>query len=90
VTYAFPSYAERDRELRVAVSLAESMKTVNLHAAKTYLSRLVDQAAAGEEVVIAKAGGAVSRQVDDLAGTCRSRPQPTTTVVRDATGGLAA
>jgi prevent-host-death family protein len=32
------------------------MKTVNIHAAKTQLSRLVDEAVAGEEVIIAKAG----------------------------------
>jgi antitoxin (DNA-binding transcriptional repressor) of toxin-antitoxin stability system len=32
------------------------MATVNIHAAKTHLSRLVDQAAAGEEIVIARAG----------------------------------
>jgi prevent-host-death family protein len=32
------------------------MTTVNIHAAKTQLSRLVDQAAAGEEIIIAKAG----------------------------------
>ncbi|GJE62573.1 type II toxin-antitoxin system Phd/YefM family antitoxin [Methylobacterium trifolii] len=32
------------------------MKTVNLHEAKTHLSRLVDQAASGEAFVIAKAG----------------------------------
>jgi prevent-host-death family protein len=32
------------------------MKQVNMHEAKTHLSRLVDEAAAGEEVVIAKAG----------------------------------
>ena len=32
------------------------MKTVNLHAAKTHLSRLVDEAVNGEEIVIAKAG----------------------------------
>lgn len=31
-------------------------KTVNLYEAKTNLSRLVEQAAAGEEIVIAKAG----------------------------------
>ena len=30
--------------------------TVNLYAAKTHLSELVDRAAAGEEIVIAKAG----------------------------------
>ncbi|MBX5463761.1 MAG: type II toxin-antitoxin system Phd/YefM family antitoxin [Steroidobacteraceae bacterium] len=32
------------------------MQTVNIHEAKTHLSRLVDQAAAGEPFVIAKAG----------------------------------
>ncbi len=32
------------------------MKTVNLHEAKTHLSRLVDEAARGESFVIAKAG----------------------------------
>lgn len=39
------------------------MAIVNLHAAKTHLSRLVDRAAAGEEVVIAKAGTPVVRLV---------------------------
>lgn len=32
------------------------MATVNIHDAKTHLSRLVEAAAAGEEVIIAKAG----------------------------------
>jgi prevent-host-death family protein len=32
------------------------MKTVNIHNAKTHLSRLVEEAAAGEPFVIAKAG----------------------------------
>lgn len=32
------------------------MKTVNIQEAKTHLSRLVEEAVAGEEVVIAKAG----------------------------------
>lgn len=32
------------------------MKHINIQAAKTHLSRLVDQAAAGEEIVLAKAG----------------------------------
>lgn len=32
------------------------MSTVNIHAAKTHLSRLVEKAAAGEEIIIAKAG----------------------------------
>ena len=32
------------------------MKTVNIHEAKTHLSKLVDEAAKGEPFVIAKAG----------------------------------
>lgn len=32
------------------------MKVVNLHAAKTHLSRLVDEAVNGRDIVIAKAG----------------------------------
>jgi prevent-host-death family protein len=39
------------------------MKMVNLHAAKTHLSRLVDEAANGEEIVIAKAGKPMVRLV---------------------------
>src|SRR5438874_2291998 len=39
------------------------MKQVNLHAAKTQLSRLVDEAAAGEDIVIAKAGRPMVRLV---------------------------
>jgi prevent-host-death family protein len=39
------------------------MKPVNIHAAKTHLSRLVDQAAAGADVVIAKAGKPMVRLV---------------------------
>jgi prevent-host-death family protein len=43
------------------------MRTVNIHAAKTQLSRLVDAAAAGEEMIIAKAGKPMARLVP-LAG----------------------
>lgn len=39
------------------------MTTVNIHAAKTHLSRLVDAAAAGEEIVIARAGRPLARLV---------------------------
>ncbi len=39
------------------------MRTVNIHAAKTHLSRLVEAAAAGEEIVIAKAGKPMARLV---------------------------
>ena len=37
------------------------MRMVNIHTAKTHLSRLVDEVAAGEEIVIAKAGKPVAR-----------------------------
>lgn len=32
------------------------MKTLNIQAAKTHLSRLVEEAAAGDDIIIAKAG----------------------------------
>ena len=38
-------------------------ETTNLHDAKTHLSRLVDRAAAGEEIVIARGGRPVARLV---------------------------
>ncbi|HYU49930.1 MAG TPA: type II toxin-antitoxin system Phd/YefM family antitoxin [Candidatus Limnocylindria bacterium] len=37
--------------------------TVNIHEAKTHLSRLVERVEAGEEVVIARAGRPVARLV---------------------------
>jgi prevent-host-death family protein len=37
------------------------MKTVNVHEAKTHLSRLLDRAHAGEEIVIAKGGKPYAR-----------------------------
>jgi len=40
-----------------------SMNTVNIHQAKTHFSRLVDQAAAGDSIVIAKAGRPVAKLV---------------------------
>lgn len=39
------------------------MEKVNIHKAKTQLSRLVENAAAGEEIIIAKAGKPVARLV---------------------------
>ena len=39
------------------------MKTVNVHEAKTHLSRLLQQVEAGEEVVIARDGAPVARLV---------------------------
>lgn len=37
------------------------LKTVNLYDAKTHLSRLVEEAAAGAEIIIAKAGKPMAR-----------------------------
>ena len=39
------------------------MKSVNVHEAKTHLSRLLKRVARGEEIVIAKAGTPVARLV---------------------------
>jgi len=56
-------------------------RTINIHEAKTHRSRLVDEASAGEEIVIAKAGTprarlvplrtrARRRKLGALAGQC--------------------
>jgi prevent-host-death family protein len=39
------------------------MAVINIHAAKTHLSRLVDRAAGGEEIVIGRAGKPVAKLV---------------------------
>ncbi len=39
------------------------METINIHAAKTQLSRLVEAAAAGQEIIIARAGKPVAKLV---------------------------
>lgn len=39
------------------------MQTVNIHEAKTNLSRLVEEVAAGQEIIIAKAGKPMARLV---------------------------
>jgi prevent-host-death family protein len=46
-----------------------SEPTVNIHAAKTHLSRLVERVEGGEEVVIARAGRPVARLVPFRART---------------------
>jgi len=48
------------------------MQTVNIHEAKTQFSRFVEQAEAGEEIVIARAGKPVAR----LVGLAASARQP--------------
>lgn len=48
------------------------MRTVNIHAAKTHLSRLVEAAAAGEEIIIAKSGKPIAR-LCPLAGPPQRR-----------------
>jgi len=49
-------------------------KPVNLYDAKTRLSELVDRAAAGEEIVIAKAGKPKARLVPLRAAAAKRRP----------------
>lgn len=48
------------------------MKTINIQAAKTHLSRIVDEVVAGEEIVLAKAGRPLVRLVPyRIPGTVR-------------------
>jgi prevent-host-death family protein len=48
-------------------------ETVNIHAAKTHLSRLVERAERGEEILIARGGRPVARLVPLAA---RTAPRP--------------
>ena len=41
--------------------MGESLKTVNIHEAKTTLSRLIEAAEAAEEIILARAGKPVAR-----------------------------
>ena len=50
------------------------MGTVNIHEAKTQLSRLIERVNAGEEVVIAKAGKPVARLVAVLPAGRQRKP----------------
>jgi prevent-host-death family protein len=49
------------------------METVNIHQAKSQLSKLIERVTAGEEIVIAKAGKPVARLVP---ATSRSPRKP--------------
>ncbi|HEX5947394.1 MAG TPA: type II toxin-antitoxin system Phd/YefM family antitoxin [Acidimicrobiales bacterium] len=50
------------------------MAVVNVHEAKTHLSRLLDRAQAGEEIIVAKAGKPVARLVPLESGAPVRRP----------------
>jgi prevent-host-death family protein len=47
------------------------MKTINVHQAKTQLSRLLEEVAAGQEIIIAKAGKPIARLVSLRAASKR-------------------
>ncbi|WP_428483312.1 type II toxin-antitoxin system Phd/YefM family antitoxin [Rhodopila sp.] len=55
------------------VGQGTAMNTINLYEAKTHLSELVERAAQGEEIIIAKAGRALARLVP-LAKRTSPRP----------------
>ncbi len=50
------------------------MKTVNIHQAKTHLSRLIEDVAAGEEVIIARNGTPVARLLPVAVRSLPRRP----------------
>lgn len=50
------------------------MQSVNVHEAKTHLSRLLEQVQKGEEIVIAKAGLPIARLIAYQPGAHRIAP----------------
>ena len=62
------------------------MNTVNIHEAKTHLSRILARVAAGEEIIIAKAGRPVARLVpisSDFPARVLGRDQGKVTIAAD-------
>jgi prevent-host-death family protein len=62
------------------------MHVVNIHEAKTHLSRLLQAVAAGEEIIIAKAGTPVARLTsiaDDFGRRVGGKDRGTVTVPND-------
>jgi prevent-host-death family protein len=49
------------------------MRAVNIHGAKTHLSKLIEETSRGKEVIIAKAGKPVARLVPVRRGKKRRR-----------------
>ena len=56
-------------KLSLVIILVRMTVSVNIHEAKTHLSRLLEQVAAGERVVISKAGTPVADLVPHQAAT---------------------
>lgn len=56
---------------------------VNVHEAKTHLSRLLDRAHAGEEIVLAKAGKPYARLVPLAKATTARQPGGLAGVIED-------
>ena len=54
--------------------MSKPAKTLNLYQAKTQLSHLVDEAASGEEIIIAKAGRPKARLVALAPPKVKRRP----------------
>jgi prevent-host-death family protein len=53
-----------------------ALKAFNIHEAKTHFSRLVDEAASGKEIVIAKAGRPVAKLVSIDVVTGKEKREP--------------
>jgi prevent-host-death family protein len=58
---------------QVRPSLEQTTQIFNVHEAKMHFSRLVDQAAAGEEIIIAKAGKPVAKLVPLMSAQDRPK-----------------
>jgi prevent-host-death family protein len=59
----------------MATANTKGMRTINIHQAKTHLSRLVDEAEAGDSFIIAKAGKPKVKvtRLDDISNQPKKR-----------------
>jgi prevent-host-death family protein len=70
--------------MNLSIERCEMLRAVNVHEAKTHLSRLLERVSEGEEIVISKAGRPVARLVP--AGDRPERREPGTALGRVVIG----
>jgi prevent-host-death family protein len=54
-------FSQKNKPDLVQFNKEKAMQTINIHEAKTQFSRFIDQAAAGEDIIIARAGKPIAR-----------------------------
>ena len=74
VTAALCRFWQVWQQSRKWTKLSRVMKQINIHQAKTQLSRLIERVAGGEEIIITKSGNPIARLVPYVPKGAVRRP----------------